>query len=83
MKSCSECIHYNICALWTTTDLIEDKAHLYCFGNCKSKEEFIGTELTKFCDELKDIIHKRDYIEGYAEIGLCEEIDDLLKRRLK
>ncbi len=83
MKSCLDCIHYNICALWTTTDLVEDKAHLHCYNHHKSKEEFINTELTTFCDELKDIIHKRDYIEGYAEIGLCEEIDDLLKRRLK
>lgn len=33
----------------------------------------------KFAKKLKKVIHKRDYIQGYAEIGLIEEIDELLK----
>lgn len=33
----------------------------------------------EFAEKLKEVIHKRDYIQGYAEIGLIEEIDELLK----
>ena len=32
-KKCSDCMHYKICSLWATTDLDEDEAHKYCFGN--------------------------------------------------
>lgn len=32
-----------------------------------------------FAEKLKEVIHERDYIQGYAEIGLIEEIDELLK----
>lgn len=30
-----------------------------------------------FAEKLKEVIHERDYISGYAEIGLCEEIDEI------
>lgn len=33
----------------------------------------------EFAERLKEVIHERDYIQGYAEIGLIEEIDELLK----
>lgn len=33
----------------------------------------------EFAEKLKNVIHERDYIQGYAEIGLIEEIDELLK----
>lgn len=33
----------------------------------------------KFTEKLKKVIHERDYVQGYAEIGLIEEIDELLK----
>lgn len=33
----------------------------------------------KFAEKLKNVIHERDYVQGYAEIGLIEEIDELLK----
>lgn len=32
-----------------------------------------------FAEKLKKVIHERDYVQGYAEIGLIEEIDELLK----
>ncbi len=32
-----------------------------------------------FAERLKNVIHERDYVQGYAEIGLIEEIDELLK----
>lgn len=36
-----------------------------------------------FAEKLKEAIHERDYIQGYAEIGLIEEIDELLKEYTK
>lgn len=33
----------------------------------------------EFAEKLKKVIHERDYIQGYAEIGLIEEIDEVLK----
>ena len=33
----------------------------------------------KFTEKLKKVIHERDYVQGYAEISLIEEIDELLK----
>lgn len=35
MASCKDCIHFNICGLWSTTDLIADEAHKLCYGNFK------------------------------------------------
>lgn len=33
----------------------------------------------EFAGKLKNVIHERDYVQGYAEIGLIEEIDELLE----
>lgn len=33
----------------------------------------------EFAEKLKEVIHEIDYIQGYAEIGLIEEIDELLR----
>lgn len=33
----------------------------------------------KFAEKLKEVIHERDYVRGYAEMGLIEEIDELLE----
>ena len=33
----------------------------------------------EFAGKLKNVIHERDYVQGYAEIGLIEEIDGLLE----
>ena len=35
--------------------------------------------IKEFAGKLKNVIHERDYVQGYAEIGLIEEIDELLK----
>lgn len=37
----------------------------------------------EFAEKLKNVIHERDYVQGYAEIGLIEEIDELLKEYKK
>lgn len=39
----------------------------------------INQAVQDFADKLKKVIHERDYVQGYAEIGLIEEIDELLK----
>lgn len=36
-----------------------------------------------FAEKLKEAIHERDYIQGYAEIGLIDEVDELLKEYTK
>lgn len=43
------------------------------------KSEIERRAVEEFAEKLKEVIHKRDYIQGYAEIGLIEEIDELLK----
>lgn len=37
----------------------------------------------EFAEKLKNVIHERDYIQGYAKIGLIEEIDEILKEHRK
>lgn len=37
----------------------------------------------EFAEKLKKVIHERDYVRGYAEIGMIEEVDELLKEFLK
>lgn len=36
-KSCTDCLHYEICSLWTTTDLDEDEAYKYCYGHYRPR----------------------------------------------
>lgn len=42
-------------------------------------EECKKLTVKEFAEKLKNVIHERDYVQGYAEIGLIEEIDELLK----
>mgnify|MGYP007080089465 CR=1 FL=1 len=44
-----------------------------------STKEQVNQAVKDFAEKLKNIIHERDYIQGYAEIGLIEEIDELLE----
>lgn len=43
------------------------------------KDMWERSAVREFADKLKKVIHEKDYIQGYAEIGLIEEIDELLK----
>ena len=43
------------------------------------KERDGAKAVKEFAEKLKNVIHERDYVQGYAEIGLIEEIDELLK----
>lgn len=44
-----------------------------------NRTDTIAGLLKHFVEKLKEKVHKRDYVQGYAEIGLCEEIDETLK----
>lgn len=44
-----------------------------------STKEQVKQAVKEFAEKLKNVIHERDYVQGYAEIGLIEEIDELLK----
>lgn len=44
-----------------------------------STKEQVKQAVKEFAEKLKNVIEERDYIQGYAEIGLIEEIDELLK----
>lgn len=66
----------------------EDTQTAYAEGydkGCRSKMAYDYVKCAKkyavndFAAKLKEVIHERDYIQGYAEIGLIEEIDELLK----
>lgn len=37
----------------------------------------------EFAEKLKEVIHERDYVRGYAEIGSIEEINELLEEYTK
>ncbi len=47
--------------------------------HCRMKCEIAKLRVKEFAINLKKVIHERDYVQGYAEIGLIEEIDELLK----
>ena len=38
--SCKNCIHYNICSLWSTSDLVDDEAHKGCFGHFANEKDY-------------------------------------------
>lgn len=42
-------------------------------------KEYKRQAVKEFAEKLKKVIRERDYLQGYAEIGLIEEIDELLK----
>lgn len=42
-------------------------------------KEYKRQAVKEFAEKMKNVIHERDYLQGYAEIGLIEEIDELLK----
>lgn len=71
-----------------TSDLASDTQKAYKDGykkgfNSKLTSDFVRfaqkQAVKEFAEKLKNVIHERDYVQGYAEIGLIEEIDELLK----
>ena len=59
VRSCTDCMHYEICSLWTTTDLDEDKAYKYCFGRYRPKIPENAVVLTR---EEYDQFSRRNFI---------------------
>ena len=54
----------------------------------KIYRDFIAEEVRKktaekFAEKLKKVIHERDYVEGYAFLGICEEIDEICKELMR
>ena len=65
-------------------DLVHADENVF-FRECNvtlRENEIKEQALNKFAKKLKEKVHKRDYVQGYAEIGLCEEIDETLKEFL-
>lgn len=71
-----------------TSELASDTQKAYKNGykkgfNSKLTSDFVmfaqKQAVKEFAEKLKNVIHERDYVQGYAEIGLIEEIDELLK----
>lgn len=51
------------------------------FDMTKFKECSIRKETAReYHDKMQKVIHERDYVEGYAEIGLQEENDEIAKQ---
>lgn len=62
------------------TYLLKACEEKFTFNTTTNKKFSIFNSVRKeFAEKLKEIIHERDYVQGYAEIGLIEEIDELLK----
>lgn len=62
------------------THLLKACEEQFTFDTTANKKFSIFNSVRKeFAEKLKEVIHERDYVQGYAEIGLIEEIDELLK----
>lgn len=52
----------------------------FTFNTTANKTYSVFNSVRKeFAEKLKKVIYERDYIQGYVEIGLVKEIDELLK----
>ncbi|MBR2302022.1 MAG: hypothetical protein IKA41_08760 [Bacteroidaceae bacterium] len=66
--TCKECIHFDVCSLWNTTDLEADEAHKYCYGNFKPASAVV--EATKIKEAKVAITDKMDmFIDGWLNIS--------------
>lgn len=83
-KSCKNCIHYNICSLWSTTDIDEEESYKYCYGNYQPKipedavvltrEESLQ-ELRAFAKNVTERVRK-ETAEKFAE-RLKQDFDSI------
>lgn len=67
--NCKNCIHFQICCLWATGDLEEEKAYQFCYGNFKSEKDVVEVVRCKDCE------YCRPLKDGGSQ---CERIDGLL-----
>lgn len=74
-EGCGECefwndnVGFDMCCDFENPLKIAEELQKAGYGDTKQA-------VREFADRVKELIHKADYIEGYAEIGLCEEIDE-------
>lgn len=82
-KNCSNCLHYEVCSLWTTTDLDEDEAYKYCFGRYKSKLTEDMVMLKK--EELQENYVSKTLYEQLQKVSLTrkEQIDKLCQKLME
>lgn len=60
--------------------LLKSCEEKFTFDTTQNKKYSVFNTVRKeFADKLKKVIHEKDYVQGYTEIGLIEEIDELLK----
>ena len=84
-RSCTDCMHYEICSLWTTTDLDEDEAYKYCFGRYRPKIPENAVVITKEeyeqYEKCKDLL--TEYINGeiISENVFCQQVEDIKQIR--
>ena len=60
--TCKDCIHYNICSLWSTTDLEKDESYKYCYNNFKSIDDFVEVKHGYWMDYPSD---------AYVKCSVC------------
>ena len=71
-RSCKDCMHYEICSLWTTTDRDEDEAYKYCFGRYRPK-----------IPENAVVLTEEEYERLLKEETLCERLGNVVDVKLK
>lgn len=69
-RNCKDCIHYEICSLWTTTDLDEDEAYRYCFGNYRPKVSKNAVVLTR--EEFEKFKKQDLFMKDYTIVEVLE-----------
>lgn len=68
MSKCKNCIHFNVCSLWSTTSLEEDEAYKYCLGNFKPATDI--KEVIKIKGAKAEIINRmNEYIAEWSKIS--------------
>lgn len=80
IKTCENCLHYNICSLWSTTDLTAEEHHKYCYGNFTDKnllKQIKAEAYKEFAERLKA------NFEPFNSPLLINRIDNLLKELVK
>ena len=63
MARCKDCIHYNVCCLWSTKDLDEDEAYKYCFGNFKTTADVVPkSEVEKIFEDIEKMLKNQEVV---------------------
>ena len=67
--TCKKCFHYDVCSIWSTTDLEKDEAYKYCYGN------FIPAADVQ--EVRRGVCEKHPFNESIYYCSVCgEQIED-------